>query len=232
MKLLKKWFKKLQTNMGYTLVEVAAVVAITATLGAVVVPIAVDKTTEGKLAAARADTQAIGNAITTFYKDMGQWPAASLLSNTGTSTYYAALRTGTDYDFVLGTTNNHDPNLASTFASSSNGGAWTSLVTDHLNHHLVVDNPGGSQGGENGGYKDRKWNWKGPYSESFDKRDPWGNNYLVYVKAMYNATSGSTKEYGWIISAGPNAKLETGVKDNVLQGDDVGYAHYSADTGR
>ena len=59
--------------MGYTLIEVAAVVAVTATLGAIVVPIAVDKTNQGKVVAARESTKSIGDAITGFVKDTLRW---------------------------------------------------------------------------------------------------------------------------------------------------------------
>lgn len=74
-RLLKKRWHIARGKKGYTLIEIAAVVAVTAVLGAVVVPIAVDKVGEGKKSAARQDCQQIGNAISAFHKDIGMWPA-------------------------------------------------------------------------------------------------------------------------------------------------------------
>ena len=225
MERIRRFFRKLGKglkNKGYTLVEVAAVVAVTATLAAVVVPIAVDKTKEGKLAAAKQDCQQIGNAITSFYKDVGEFPAfpATVSTFRADRTYYEVLRSGND--------TSHDPGSVTI---SQN---WGATHVDYLENHLVVDNPGDPLGNKNNAYLNRhKLNWKGPYVESLTKRDPWGNNYLVYVKAMHTASSGVTgeKEYGWIISAGPNGILETPKTSNNLQGDDIGMTLFSAELG-
>ncbi len=224
MKLLKKWFKKLQTNMGYTLIEVAAVVAVTATLGAIVVPIAVDKTNQGKVVAARESTKSIGDAITGFVKDTGNFPAASSGAGSGT-THFAVLRSGAEIG-ALGAT--HDPIPT---------GLWTGITAvDVLDNHLTINNPGGTPNTltPNDAYLlvHKFSNWKGPYSEPFANFDPWGHNYLVYVKAMHTATSdtGGDKQYGWILSAGPDGKLNTNITNSVIQGDDLGYALYSAES--
>ena len=68
LKIVKKGFRGLGQK-GYTLIEVAAVVAVTATLAAVVVPVAMDKVKEGKLAAAKQDVATIAQALTQFNAD-------------------------------------------------------------------------------------------------------------------------------------------------------------------
>ena len=230
MKLLKKWSKALRSRKGYTLIEVAAVVAVTATLGAVVIPIVIDKAQEAKVVAAREGTKAIGLAITAFYKDTGHWPAAGSGSGSGTA-FYNVLRSGGESGSLGVAT--HDPRNASSVWSGT--GVVTTNV-DNLDNHLVRDNPGGTYAdttAQNNTYLNSlKLNWKGPYAESFGRADPLGNNYLVYVTAMRTPSTGVTKQYGWIISAGPNAALETKVTDSALKGDDIGYALYSAETGR
>jgi len=199
-KIVKKSFRNLGKR-GYTLVEVAAVVAVTATMAAVVVPVAMDKVAEGKKMAALQDCRRIGNAIISFYRDTGIWPAYN-----GTATnYYAVLRSGDKHH-----DDPKDPN-----------GYWRG-PRDFLQYHLVVDYHG---------YLTKGYNWKGPYSESLTKRDPWGNNYLVYIKGMHTATTGGAKKYGWIISAGPNGEIETPVTSDVLGGDDIGYYPYAAEVG-
>ncbi|MCP4365508.1 MAG: prepilin-type N-terminal cleavage/methylation domain-containing protein, partial [Planctomycetes bacterium] len=62
MKLLdsaKTLFKALKERKGFTLPEVAAVVAITGTLAAIVVPVAVDQIEKGRQARAAMDVDGI-----------------------------------------------------------------------------------------------------------------------------------------------------------------------------
>lgn len=231
MKLIKKFLRSAKSKGGYTLIEIAAVVAITATLGAVVVPIAVDKANEGKLAAAKEDVKSIGGAISAFYKDVGYFPGDALnMKLPGVTSDIPLLYSGDD---------THIPTAVATTAGWPASG-------DHLDNWLVKDNPNGvaeqfipTSGG--------KMNWKGPYSESFSKKDPWGNDYVVFAQAMYYATTDAsnatlataptgvtspgagTKQYGWILSAGPNAKLDTDVDDEMTKGDDIGSPLYSAE---
>lgn len=231
MESLRRFFRRLGKGLkakGYTLIEVAAVVAVTGTLAAVVVPIAVDKTNEGKLAAAKQDCVQIGNAIAGFYKDVGFWPAYD-----GTDSPTAAslvilevLRSGSE-TAVLGGATTHDPINAATMWTGV--GASTTKI-DILENHLVKDNPKGDADG----YREANFNWKGPYIGSLaSKRDPWGNNYLVYVKAMHTASTGdATKQYGWIISAGPNGILETAITAKDLAEDDIGVMLYASETGK
>lgn len=216
----------LKAKSGFTLIEITAVVAIIAILGAVIAPVVIDKVAESRNLAVRDDSRKIGLAITAFYKDTGKWP----VSSTGTATYFAILRSGNESGDLGAAV--HDPRGAA--AISETNGPWPTGPVDLLDNHLVVDNPGGTDiDNPNNVYlQTRKLKWRGPYSESFNKRDPWGSNYLVYMKAMHTATTGTTKEYGWIISAGPDVTLQTGIKDNQLQGDDIGISFYSAETGR
>lgn len=206
-KVIKNAFRVLGEK-GYTLIEMAAVVAVTATLAAVVVPIAADKVKEGKLVAARQDCQQIGTAITSFYKDTSEWPARD-----GTSHNHSQL-------LRSGASNGTDPVTVS-------GDGWHAAkdTSDLLDNHLVL--PGGS----NKDYLTNNINWKGPYAESFQKRDPWGNNYLVYVKPMYTltltGTGTGTAEYGWIISAGPNGTIDTSVTSSSIVTDDIGVMLFS-----
>jgi len=220
LKRLLNTFKKIaKAEKGYTLIEVASVVAITATLAAVAVPVALDKVNEGKIVSALQDTKQIGATIAAFYKDVGEFPA---FDGAAKETMHV-LRSGDQNDQKLGT--GFDPVGA---GSTKWVSAAADGVTDLLENHLVKDNPGGT----NDAYLDASLNWKGPYADTFTKRDPWGNNYLVYIRAFYKPTTGvGTKEYGWIISAGPNAKLETEVTDNKLQEDDIGYYPFAAETG-
>jgi prepilin-type N-terminal cleavage/methylation domain-containing protein len=201
---------------GYTLIEVAAVVAITATLAAVVVPIAVDKVQDGKLVSAKLDIQAIAAGITAFNKDTGVWPVYSAVSGAVVPT---VLRSGTKKGEAdtIEITATHVTG-ANGFDPSASAVLWTGGTFAHLDGQLVTKPAGLTS----------SYNWKGPYVESFKKKDPWGNNYLVYVRAMGTPSVGSTKEYGWIISAGPDGVLQTGPLDSVIKDNDIGLMLFSA----
>lgn len=209
---------------GYTLIEVAAVVAVTATLAAVAVPVAVDKVKQGKISKAMGDVKGIAAAISDFQKDTGLWPAydGDNVITVVSQTYFRTLASidlggvGTDINFRLPEI---DPGVK----------RWvTTGEIDDVGNHLSVDKPGGDIGGtgaRNGvgaaTYAAKLYNWKGPYIETIGT-DPWNRSYMVNVKGFYDYYSG----YGWIISAGPNQILETDVGNNTLQGDDIGMMLY------
>jgi len=198
-KIVKKSFRNLGKR-GYTLVEIAAVVAVTATLAAVVVPVAMDKIEKSKEARAADDVKALASAVAGFFGDTGVWPAKS----TATA----------DYDlWVLRTGNSasNDPSIATTATG------WDNYADhdDFAQNHLVKNIPGYS-------------NWAGPYAESLkdeDKRDPWGHNYFIWVKGMWND---QVDDFGWVISAGPDGELDTSTTDDELKDDDIGVAIYRA----
>ena len=216
---IKRGFRRIGKEGGYTLIEVTAVLAVTSVLAAVVIPIAVEKIKKGGETGAIEDCKYISAAIASFYADTGVWPAKS----GATANYFNVLRSGptndttTDPDFV-------DSGVKDTWAYMTPG------KVDHLENHLVVDNPGGSLGLDppNGDYRDQipKADWKGPYIERMRRVDPWGKNYLVYVKGMHTGDPLNSLNSGWVLSAGPNLKVDTKTSDAAPQGDDIGVIVY------
>jgi len=195
LKILKKGFRGLGQK-GYTLIEIAAVVAVTATLAAVVVPVAMDKITQSREAAAKEDTKTLASAIIGFYADTGVWPARSATSDN----HLYVLRTGNS--------SSNDPTHSNWWTTDDRA--------DFAQNHLV----------ENGhSYA----NWAGPYAESLaGKKDPWGHNYVIWLKGMWGDSTTASGDFGWVISAGPNGKLDTSPTDNELKPDDIGIAIYRA----
>ena len=238
LKRAKRFLKGLKKNVGFTLPEVTAVVAITGTLAAVVVPVAVDQIEKGRQARAAMDVDSISNAASAFFRDTGEWP-----DRKGTSPdWYYILRSGNKtatFDlFDTATTGNvEDPNNGNT--------NWTSFASgsgraDSLVNHITLDNPGnlGSS------YRTLDVNWNGPYMPQVFN-DPWGRNYLVYARAFYASnvsnigTSGETgfvqggDIFVWVISGGPNKTLETNVTSPILNDDQAtGLTDFPDDIGR
>jgi Tfp pilus assembly protein PilE len=122
---------------------------------------------------------------------------------------------------------------ATTKADAGTGSATNRV---NLNEHLVSDDVGYGNGGVS---------WFGPYIPAVDQ-DPWGRNYLAYVaaldpdnlrdstgKAIGEAGAGNvfvprvsaidtSRIYCWIISAGPDEKLQTAPTHSIIMGDDIG----------
>ncbi len=60
-------------------------------------------------------------------------------------------------------------------------------------------------------------NWHGPYLEAIPE-DPWGGAYVITWSGMR-----SRQDNVWIVSAGPNGKLDTKAADTRAQNDDVAF---------
>ncbi|MHC4197741.1 MAG: type II secretion system protein [Planctomycetota bacterium] len=76
MKLLdrtKTLYKAFKERRGFTLPEVAAVVAIVGTLAAIVVPVSIDQIEKGRQARAALDVDGISGALSAFFRDTGEW---------------------------------------------------------------------------------------------------------------------------------------------------------------
>ena len=201
--------KGLKKNAGFTLPEVAAVVAITGTLAAVVVPVAVDQIEKGRVARAAMDVDSIANAVSAFFRDTGEWP-----DRKGTAPdFYWVLRSGNanaTFDlFATPTTGNvKDPGIGDTFWPVGPG------RTDAMVNHLTLDNPGNLGASYRATNVDVNWN--GPYMPQVFN-DPWGRNYLIFVRAFTNPITGDDElAFVWVISGGPNKTLETDVSSPVL----------------
>lgn len=230
MKVTKKLFRRLlKSQAGMSLIETAAVIAITATVAAVVTPVALDKVGDAKVQSAKEDCSQIKNAITSFYAGTGNYPA---FSSAGSSTHYAVLRSGNKAEFSEAiSTTNKDPINGVT--GDSEGWNSTPLV-DLMRNHLVYDNAGlNADPSSTHPYATAKITWKGPYIATTDKQDPWGHNYLAFVKGAYSARvlNDGGKNFGWILSAGPNGKIETPITALTVVGDDVGVVIGSKEAG-
>jgi prepilin-type N-terminal cleavage/methylation domain-containing protein len=57
--------------------------------------------------------------------------------------------------------------------------------------------------------------WRGPYVMDLGP-DPWGSCYLINTHGFFTA-----RERVWVLSAGPNRRVETRPKDDQPQGDDI-----------
>lgn len=198
---------------GFTLVEAVTVLAIFAAVLAIATPMIIHQLEEANRAEALGTAKRIQAAIETFFVDTRTYPAR----RDTVANFYYALRT-----FPRSV---RDPEGMETLDSQ--------LVVspdriDYLFNHLWLDNPGGEAGADTNstGYLAAGVRWRGPYFEGHDVLlDPWKRAYLVYVRGLWDidlGADGLPDRIAWILSGGPNRRIETAGTDRKLQGDDVG----------
>ena len=244
-----RFFSLLTGSRGIatSLMEATATVSVGAVLAGVAIGSAIDAINDSKVQAAVADLQAIGQGITTFYKDTYLFPGYRISDETSPTN---------DIFDVLVSENG-------TYPKETPGMNWTITATptqwnddfhfgeQPLPHHdsienQLVENTINSDLGNRftirGGYRgDPARGWSGPYVTALPKTDPWGNKYLVnireaHVRHLSDASFASIHENFtvegniiktalFIISAGPNRTLDTNSEQSAdgfrPMGDDI-----------
>lgn len=186
---------------GFTLIEVVVVAGIIAILAGILVPMIFNQIDESKNTRTLADCKSIQSAILSFRKDVGVWP-----TNGGT----VSLLVGSVPDQAVKTA----PAVPASISAELGKLNYTTTSTETLYNHLSKNGPG---------YPDSKW--KGPYASDFPS-DPWNNPYIINatnLELTKDPATGNVLPYPvWVLSAGPNGKLETDASSETLGGDDIG----------
>ena len=201
-----------RVSRGMTLLEVVVILAVLATLVALLVPSMVSYISTARVMRARADTRTIGNAIIAFNRDTGFFPKTSdtLNGRSGQKTIDLLVTPGS---------------IPSSGATETQG--WLSTTVDDMGNHLVGNVPGYTVRGPLD-----QIGWACPYLASPPESDPWGNRIMINV-AQLDMSSGVTNAVGevkravFILSAGPNGIVETPHEQFVtgasVHGDDVAF---------
>jgi prepilin-type N-terminal cleavage/methylation domain-containing protein len=206
---------------GFTLIEIVIAVAIVAVFAAAISPMVFRHLEDAKVSKAQNETETIASAILSYYKDVGKWPVTSANGPTGNGITRVVSSTKV-------------PTGAGTGAASgaTNWGAYG--TAKDLGDYLYYNNPDddssatGSGADQNG----QDWPttgpnaWRGPYLDSYEILDPWGNAYVVNSRYFPGgAYTGTVRHRVFVLSAGSNGVWETGFADATteeVQGDDIG----------
>lgn len=190
---------------GFTLMEVIVILGVIAILAAIIAPLVVRYLDDANKVRAESDVRAIAAAILKFHQDTSRFPYFNDGNASGTTP---------NYDILTG---------SGTAPTDGTGTALWNLGTatkDTLDNQIQRNQPGGDA---TKAYKTTgRFAWKGPYLDTVAE-DPWGNQYLVNIAKL---KPGDNKQ-AWVISSGPNGKIET-VFDVLntgavaLGGDDIG----------
>jgi len=205
---------------GFTLIEIVIAVAIVAIFAAAMSPMVFRHLEDAKTAKAQNETEVIATAVLSYYKDVGKWPITNL---DGPS--------GNDVRRVLSSTNIATGSGPDAASGASNWGSYG--TTKPLGDYLYFNNPdnNSSDTGADGNQASADWPtsgkgaWKGPYVESYEFDDPWGNAYVINSQYFQGRYVGTIRHKVFALSAGPNGLWETGFSDAAsedIQGDDIG----------
>jgi prepilin-type N-terminal cleavage/methylation domain-containing protein len=173
-------------SKGFTLIELAVVLAIIAILAAIITPLVTNYLDQARLARAQADLRTLADAVKLYQRDTGRYP---IYDSSG------AYSSDSVSKAVVGS------NAGNTPTDGGGGASWTlssQLAATSLELYLNNNYSGV------GVSSFPKATFNGPYIGALDS-DPWGNKYLLNAGDL---TRGSSS-HAFVLSAGPNGTIET-----------------------
>ncbi|HYR91674.1 MAG TPA: type II secretion system protein GspG [Terriglobia bacterium] len=187
-------FENRPQSQGFTLLEIAIVMAIIAVLAGILTPVVMNYVEQARVTAAQADVIAIRDAITRFERDMGRFP----MFNTGTG---GLPDSSGDRVRLEGPGNAPKETVVSawTSATPTDSDCTSGCGIGSLVDQLMTNAPAYPTTTNLA----KPFKWKGPYISP--QADPWGNKYLVNI---INAKSGSA-DACFVLSAGPDGRVDT-----------------------
>ena len=185
-------------NQGFTLIEMAIVLAIISVLAAVLTPVITNYVDQARIARATADVKTIADATRLYQRDSSRFPIYANSTAAASDTASATELVG--------------PGTA-----PGPSGAWSTFTTTtdlvlFLNQNLLGLPTSGAVG---------KVIFRGPYIGDLEA-DPWGNRYVVTATNLKR----SSTNWAFALSAGPNGILDTDPSQPrtgtfMVNGDDV-----------
>ncbi len=184
----------MKANKGFTLIELAVVLAIIAVLAAILTPLVTSYIDQARTTRASADVRAIAQSYQLHVRDTGEYPIF---------TDAAAAATGTTADKEYFASQTADEPALATGGGAPNG--WTNYtvagtsasIDEFLNQNkltLPTNNPGGGRVA-----------YRGPYLDLTGALDPWGNAYIVTALNLVDDAA----NMGFVLSAGPDGLIDT-----------------------
>lgn len=218
----------MRNNGGFTLMEMAVVLAVVAVLVAILVPTVAKHIRDSQITRAGNEVQVIAAAVMMLYKDTGRWPSSNA---DGPSGGVSRVLTGEATD-----------PLASATAPGARTGAanWGTLgPTKQICDYLYYNNPDNDAGAPNQNQSGQDYpvsgdfSWRGPYIDRPAYLDPWGRQYVISARYFPGNTLTSTAAHRvLVLSAGVDGLWSTPFSDGVTRlssPDDSAYGPFAND---
>ena len=174
---------KMKSNRGFTLIELAVVLAVIAVLAAILTPLVTSYIDQARITRAQTDVRAIAQSFQLHKRDTNEYPIFT------SSTYASA--DATDFDYLA----------SSGTLPSTSGAGWNNLSTagsidDFLNQNQQSVAEGDVRGGAVA--------YRGPYLDQVPS-DPWGFAYVVSTTSLLDGAT----QIAFVVSGGPDGDVET-----------------------
>jgi len=206
-------------------IKTGIVLIITGLLFGTQVPVLRQNFREVKRSQAKQDASVIALAMLKLREDVGQWPSTDQNGPTQ----------GPGVDRLFSAPG-QVPKTSGPEAGPGASNWGNSAHAKALSDFLFFNNPDDDSGKMNHSQvgqdyaKSGPFRWRGPYLESPELRDPWGQSYVINARYFPDNPryKGSIKHRVYILSAGPNQMWETPFDDGIgdgrdpIQGDDIG----------
>jgi prepilin-type N-terminal cleavage/methylation domain-containing protein len=200
---------------GFTLVEVIVVLSVVLLLTGIAVPMLSSYMEDGRRARAEAECKVIGASLTSFYKDLGVFPARN---SGGTNNVVQVLLSSATRPTINPFNGTHTWITAGMSATTG----------DVLNNHLGVNRPQGATGAAVIYPTTGNMRWRGPYQNGDAPLDPWGRPYVINVQSGWSNNATNFKRL-WVLSAGPDGLINTNQAATATTnpaGDDIAFLVY------
>jgi prepilin-type N-terminal cleavage/methylation domain-containing protein len=194
---------------GFTLVEAVVAVAVAVILAGTLIPLAVNTLRSSQVTRARNDIQVVASALASQLKDTGVRPTSNVNGAFGTGegdSYFFSTQAGIicpdlrrNWSYGGDTENNPWQVFLMLF-----GGLDTDTLSPWPNATQLF------YGETTTRNRYTEFAWKGPYLgiDACQKTDPWGGRYYILG---YNANGQTFNTPIWVISAGPDHRIQTSV---------------------
>lgn len=180
----------MKANKGFTLLEVAVVLAIIAILAAILTPIATSYIDQARVTRANSDVKKISEGYLLYLRDTGFYPVFKAGDQTAGNPSQNCQVSGTTAALPTGT--NHADWATDCPATSDIG-----LIQNYVNLNTLGLSTNQSSSGTA---------FRGPYLDGLAATDPWSQPYVVNAKYL---SSNNKANWAFAISGGPNGQLDT-----------------------
>jgi len=212
--------RKQKQEAGFTLIEIVIAVAIIGIFAAVISPMVYRHLADAKISKAQSEAESIATSILSYYKDVSRWPYTN-----------ANGPSGNGIDRVVSSDNVPNQSGSGSHAGARNWGTYGN--SKRLGDYLYYNNPDNDTGANGYDQNNQDWptsgrgSWRGPYVDSYEFDDPWGNAYVVNTRFLPGGRyNGNVRHKVFVLSAGPNGTWETSFSDGrteEVNGDDIGF---------
>jgi prepilin-type N-terminal cleavage/methylation domain-containing protein len=181
----------MKASKGFTLLEVAVVLAIIAILAAILTPIATSYIDQARVTRANSDVKKISQSYLLYLRDTGFYPVFVAGAQVAGNPSQSCQVSGTTPVLPSGGTNHAG------WATDCSTAGDIGLIQNYVNLNTLGLSTNQTASGTA---------FRGPYLDGLAATDPWSQPYVVNSKYL---SSNDKLNWAFAVSGGPNGQLDT-----------------------